>query len=105
MNQAGIKQWKQLKKICTDSPNILPNVPEKKISKITKIFEMPRNFFTIPRNIKALNPQVMIKNVNKEKITLEVWFWIWDITMKEKIVSSFYEKLIQEYAIEGIKFG
>lgn len=99
------KAVEAIKKICTDSPNILPNVPEKKISKITQIFEIPRNFFAIPRNIKALNPQVMVKEVDKEKITFEVWFWIWDIAMKEKIISSFYEKLIQEYNLEGIKFG
>ena len=94
-----------IKKICTDSPNILPNVPEKKIGKITKIFEIPKNFFMIPRNIKTLSPQVMIKSVSKDKIGLEIWFWIWDILMKEKIISSFYDKLIQEFNKEGIKFG
>jgi len=94
-----------IKNICTDSPNILPNVPEKKIGKITKIFEIPKNFFTIPRNIKTLSPQVMIKSASKDKIGLEVWFWIWDILMKEKIISSFYNELIQKFNKEGIKFG
>ena len=92
-------------KICTENPNILPNVPEKKITKITKLFEMPKNFFAIPKNIKALTPQVLVKNADKEKISLEVWFWIWDITMREKITSSFYKRLIEEFGKEGIKFG
>lgn len=99
------KAIETIKKICTENPNILPNIPEKKINRITKIFEIPRNFFTIPKNIKALTPQVLIKNVNKEKISLEVWFWIWDIAMKEKITSSFYQKLIEEFGKEKISFG
>ncbi len=99
------KAIETIKKICTENPNILPNIPEKKITKITKIFEIPRNFFTIPKNIKALTPQVLIKNASKEKISLEVWFWIWDIAMKEKITSSFYQNLIEEFGKEGIKFG
>ena len=94
-----------IKKICTDNPNILPNVPDKKLGKITKIFEIPKNFFMVPRNIKALSPQVMIKSASKDKIGLEVWFWIWDILMKEKIISSFYNELIKEFNKEGIKFG
>ena len=94
-----------IKKICTDSQNILPHVPEKKLGRITKIFEIPKNFFMIPRNIKALSPQVMIKSASKDKIGLEVWFWIWNILMKENIISSFYEELIKEFNKEGIKFG
>ena len=96
------KAIEAIQKICTENPNILPNITEKKIN---KIFEIPRNFFTIPKNIKALTPQVLIKNASKEKISLEVWFWIWDITMKEKITSSFYQKLIEEFKQEKINFG
>src|SRR3989338_867211 len=90
-----------IKKICTDSQNILPHVPEKKLGRITKIFEIPKNFFMIPRNIKALSPQVMIKSASKDKIGLEVWFWIWNILMKENIISTFYEELIKEFNKEG----
>ncbi len=94
-----------IKKICTENPNILPNVAEKKKDRITKIFEIPKNFFTIPKNIKTLSPKVMIRDVNKDKISLALWFWIWDISMEESIVSSFYEKLIEEFKKEEIKFG
>lgn len=87
-----------IKKICYGSQNILPNVPQKKLSLITK-------FLTLPKNLKKLEPKVMIKRVSKEKITLEVWFWIWDILMKEKIISTFYKKLIEEFEKENIKFG
>ena len=94
-----------IKKICTENPNILPNVPEKKIDKISKIFGISTDFFKIPRNIKNLDPKIMIKNINKDKIEFEVWFWIWDILTREKIISSFYSNLLQEFNKEGVKFG
>jgi small-conductance mechanosensitive channel len=94
-----------IKKACTESPNILPNVPEKKITKITKIFEIPKNFFTVPRNVKTLAPQVLLKSISKDKVSFEVWFWIWDITIKEKIISNFYFKLDEMFKKESIKFG
>lgn len=87
-----------IKKICYDNTNILPNVPQKKLNLITK-------FLTLPRNLKKLEPKVMIKDVSKEKISLEVWFWIWDILRKEKIISSFYKKLIEGFKKENISFG
>lgn len=92
-------------KICAESINILPHIPDKKINKIIKIFEVPKNFFAIPKNIKNLTPKVMTKSIAKEKKTLEIWFWIWDISMKERIVSSFYEELEDEFKEANIKFG
>ena len=94
-----------IKKICSDGPNILPSIPEKKITRIIRIFEIPRNFFAIPRNIEALTPQVFVKNINKEKISLEVCFWIWDISMKGRIVSNFFLQLDEEFKKKTIKFG
>lgn len=99
------KTIKIIEKICHDNPKILPNVPEKKLNRIMKIIEVPKNFFTIQKNIKALTPTVMIKSVDKERITLEVWFWIWDILMKEKTISSFYERLMEEFKKEKVKYG
>jgi len=99
------KAIKIIEKICHENAYILPNVPEKKLNRITKILEIPKNFFTIQQNIKSLTPQVFIKGVNKEKINLEVWFWIWDILMKEKTISSFYENLMKEFKGEKIKFA
>lgn len=99
------KAMQAIHNICSENPNILPNIPEKKLNAIARFIELPKHFFTIPRNIKMLNPQIMIKSVNKKKISFEVWFWIWDITSKEKIVSSFYDKLIRDFEKEGIKFG
>ena len=94
-----------IEKICHKNQNILPNVPEKKLTRVTKLFQIPLNFFTIPKNTKALEPRVLIKGASKEKINFEVWFWIWNIFMREKIISSFYEEVIDEFKKEKIKFG
>lgn len=94
-----------IQRICTANPNILPNVPEKKLDRIMKLVQIPAHFFTIPKNVKALTPRVMVKYVNKDKVSLEVWFWIWDVFKKELIVSSFYSRLMEEFSKEKIKFG
>jgi small-conductance mechanosensitive channel len=92
-------------RICSKNPNILPNIPQRSITSVTKFLEIPKNFFTVPKNIKDLTPSVIVKSVGKEKVDLQVWFWIWDVLMKKKIVSSFYEELIKEFEQNKIKFG
>src|SRR3989338_6036960 len=91
-----------IEKICSENHSILPHIPEKKINKIINIFEVPKNFFMIPKNIKNLAPRVLTKSIAKDKVSLEVWFWIWDITMKERIVSSFYDELQDDFKEAGI---
>jgi small-conductance mechanosensitive channel len=92
-------------KACSDSPNILPNIPEKKLNRLTKLFEIPSNFLKIPKNIKNLSPQVYIKNISKDKISLEVKFWIWDMTLKDRILSYFYRRVLDSFEKEKIKLA
>ena len=84
--------------ILHEEPNILPHVPKKELNLIEKIFAMPKN-------LAVLEPKIFIKSVDKDKISLQVWFWIWDILRKEKIVSSFYESLLLEFKNNKIQFG
>ena len=87
-----------INKILHEEPNILPHVPKKE-------FNVIQQFFVMPKNISVLEPKIFIRNVNKEKISLQVWFWIWDILRKESIVSNFYETLLQEFRNNKISFG
>ena len=84
--------------ILHEDSNILPHVPKKELTIIEK-------FFAIPKNLAVLEPKIFIRNVNKDKICLQVWFWIWDILRKESIISNFYETLIQEFKVNKINFG
>ncbi len=85
-------------KILHEDPNILPHVPKKELNIIQKIFAMSKN-------LAVLEPKIFIKSVNKDKISLQIWFWIWDILRKEVIVSNFYETLMQEFKNNKINFG
>ncbi|MBI2651827.1 mechanosensitive ion channel [Candidatus Woesearchaeota archaeon] len=92
------KAIETINKILRDDPNILPHVPKKEFNVIQK-------FFVMPKNISVLEPKIFIRNVNKEKISLQVWFWIWNILRKESIVSNFYETLLLEFKNNKISFG
>ncbi len=87
-----------INKMLREDPNILPHVPKKELNIIQKIFAMPKN-------LAVLEPKIFIKSVNKDKINLQIWFWIWDILRKEIIVSNFYETLMQEFKNNKINFG
>jgi small-conductance mechanosensitive channel len=87
-----------INKILHEDPNILPHVPKKELNIIQKIFAMPKN-------LTVLEPKIFIKSVNKDRISLQIWFWIWDILRKEIIVSNFYETLMQEFKNNKINFG
>lgn len=92
------KAMEIINKILHEEPNILPHVPKKELNLIEKLFAMPKN-------LTVLEPKIFIKSVDKDKISLQVWFWIWDILRKEKIVSSFYESLLLEFKNNKIGFG
>ncbi|MBS3136209.1 mechanosensitive ion channel [Candidatus Woesearchaeota archaeon] len=99
------KAEKIIKDICSESMDILPNLPEKKISMVTRLLSIPKHFFTIPRNIHSLNPIVLTKGVSRDKVSLEIWFWIWDIRKKQKVISTFYNSVLEKFRNEGISLG
>src|SRR3989344_5173594 len=87
-----------INKILHEDPNILPHVPKRELNVIQK-------WFVMPKNLSVLEPKIFVRNVDKDKISLQVWFWIWDILRKEVIISNFYENLMQEFKSGKISFG
>lgn len=87
-----------ISKILLEDPNVLPHVPKRELSMIQK-------FFVMPKNTSVLEPKIFVSHVDKDKITLQIWFWIWDILRKEKIISDFYEALIEEFRKSKVSFG
>ena len=92
------KAIETISKILLEDPNVLPHVPKRELSMIQK-------FFVMPKNITVLEPKIFVSRVDRDKITLQIWFWIWDILRKEKIISDFYENLIQEFRNNKVSFG
>jgi len=93
-----------IENICLKNPNILPNIPQKKITMLQKFFSIPQNYFSSKNNIEKLRPKIFIKSLAKNNIGIEVWFWIWDIGARENIISNFFEEIINECKKEKIKF-
>lgn len=87
-----------INKILDEDPNVLPHVPKKELNLIQRLF-------TMPKNLAVLEPKIFIRNVYKDRISLQAWFWVWDILRKEAIVSNFYETLMQEFKSNKISFG
>lgn len=96
--QSYQKAVELINNVLRDDPNILPHVPKKELNLVQKLFVMPKN-------LEVLEPKIFIRQVNKDKISLQIWFWIWDILRKESIVSNFYETLMQEFKNNKINFG
>ena len=100
-----IKVKQIIEKICLENNQILPNIPQKKISTIEKIFSIQEKFFETKRNIEKLKPYVIITSLNRDSIGLEVCFWIWDIAQKDKIISSFYDSVLNQFKENKIILG
>jgi small-conductance mechanosensitive channel len=98
-NDANLKKaMETINKILHEDPHVLPHIPNRELNIIQKLFVMPQN-------LSALEPQIFIRSVDKNKITLQVWFWIWDILRKEVVVSRFNENLLKEFKDNRINFG
>jgi small-conductance mechanosensitive channel len=105
-SEVNIEKTKSIiEDICLKNSNILPNIPQKRITTLEKLFSIPKNYFGSKKNVEKLKPRVFVKTVAQNKITVEAWFWIWDITVREQIISAFLEETMKECKKENIKFG
>lgn len=91
--------------ICLRNQSILPNIPQRKITMLKRIFSIPQNYFGSKKNVEKFKPRAFIKSIAQNKITMEIWFWIWDITQREQIISGFFEEIMKQCKKEKIRFG
>ena len=66
--------------ICIENNNIVP-----KVSRHMSVLEA---LLSMPKDMKKLEPKVLIKGVDKDKTMLEVWFWIRNINRRDSIRSD-----------------
>lgn len=85
--------------ICSKSPNILPQVPEKKKKNVIA------KLLTLPRNLERLYPKVWIADVTKDTVTLECWFWVWSVLKKDETINEFYEKVTDVFETEHVQLA
>ncbi|MFC1585171.1 mechanosensitive ion channel family protein [Fibrobacterota bacterium] len=75
-----------LLRICSASPDILPNPPARKAGRLEKYFQETEA-------MERYQPQCLVNGLGHEKISVELRFWIWDIRRREEIIHDFYLEL------------
>ncbi len=83
--------------ICIENNDIVP-----KVSRHMSVLEA---LLSMPKDMKKLEPKVLIKGVDKDKSVLEVWFWIRNINRRDSIRSEVLWRVKERFKEEGIKLG
>ncbi|MBI4019104.1 MAG: mechanosensitive ion channel [Candidatus Aenigmarchaeota archaeon] len=82
---------------CVENHEIVPRV-SKKMSALEALL-------TIPKDMKKLEPKIFIKEINKDRVVLELWFWTDGIRRREIVISRVLEEVKKRFEKNGIKFG
>jgi len=97
--------------ICNKHEKVLPNIPGKeknhlkKFIKITPKENLLTQFFEEKIDTKRFEPTVIVKEITKDSINLEVDIWIWEINNKEKIISDILNQFLIEFPRNGINLS
>jgi small conductance mechanosensitive channel len=86
---------------------ILPNVGEDEQKKVTKLFELNsvRKYLEKRVDISIFAPEVLIKDIQKEKVKVEIKIWIRDVSRRDQIITTFLDNLRKRFELENIEFG
>ncbi|MBS3054732.1 MAG: mechanosensitive ion channel [Candidatus Aenigmarchaeota archaeon] len=82
---------------CVENHEIVPRV-SRKMSALETLL-------TIPKDMKKLEPKIFIKEINKDRVLLELWFWTDGIRRREVIISHVLKETKKRFEKNGIKFG
>ncbi len=96
--------------ICSKNEKILPNIPRRQKRGLRKLLEtLPAGheellgFLERKVDTERFEPKVLIKDISKEGLTLNICIWIWEIENKEKIISSLMDEIRSELPKKGVK--
>ncbi|HQN76511.1 MAG TPA: mechanosensitive ion channel [Methanomassiliicoccales archaeon] len=107
----SLKDFEGIKNVVLDvadkDPLILPNVGEEERKKVTKTFELKSvsRYLEKKVDLSQFAPSVIIKDVQREKVEVDIKIWIRDISRKDEIVTGFLDTLQLRFAKEGIELG
>lgn len=76
----------------------MPNVKKQKLTKL-------QQYFIEKENMELYKPDCLIKSISKDKFTVGLWFWIWDIKNKEKVIHELNTKILQAIKEKKIELG
>jgi small-conductance mechanosensitive channel len=107
----SMKDFERIKAVVLDvadkDPLILPNVGEEERSKVNKIFELKSVSRYLERKVdmSQFAPSIIIKNIQNEKVEVDIKIWIRDISKRDEIVTGYLDSLRLRLAEEGIELG
>lgn len=108
---SSLKDYERIKEIVLDvadkDPLILPNVGEDEQRKVIKTFELKsvRKYLEKKVDMSHFSPSILIKEIQKEKVKVEIKIWIRDISKRDEIVTNYLDAVRIRFAQEGIEFG
>ncbi len=107
----SLKDFERIKDIVLDvadkDPLILPHVGEEERKKVNKTFELKSvsRYLEKKVDISHFSPSIIIKDIQREKVKVDIKIWIRDISRRDEIVTGYLDSLRQRFAKEGIEFG
>ena len=107
----SLKDFERIKDIVLDvadkDPLILPHVGEEERKKVTKTFELKSvsRYLEKKVDISHFSPSIIIKDIQREKVKVDIKIWIRDISKRDEIVTGYMDSLRLRFAKEGIEFG
>jgi small-conductance mechanosensitive channel len=108
---SSLKDFEMVKNIVLDvadkDPLILPNVGEEERRKVIKAFELKSvsRYLEKKVDITHFDPIILIKDIQGEKVKVEIKIWIRDISKRDEIVTGYLDALRLRFARESIEFG
>jgi small conductance mechanosensitive channel len=107
----SIQNFDRIKNIVLEvadiDPYILPHVGEEEQKKISKVFELSsvRRYLEKKVNMSMFSPMIIIKDIQREKVMVEIKIWVRDVTRRDQIVTNYLNELYRRFCKEGIEFG
>ncbi len=107
----SLKDYERIKDLVLDvadkDPLILPHVGADEQSKVNKTFELSsvRRYLEKKVDISHFAPSILIKDIQREKVKVEIKIWIRDVSKRDEIVTGYLDALRVRFAGEGIEFG
>ncbi len=107
----SLKDFDGIKSIVLDvadkDPLILPNVGEEERRKVNKTFELRSVSRYLEKKVDMSHfaPSILIKDIQSEKVKVEIKIWIRDISKRDEIVTGYLDALRIRFGKEAIEFG
>jgi small-conductance mechanosensitive channel len=96
--------------ICSKNEKILPNIPRKEKRGLRKLLQsLPGGhdellgFLDRKVDMKRFEPEVLIKEITKDNLTVQVFIWIWEIEKRQRIASNLMSEIRDELPKKGVK--